>query len=78
MKKAAFFDIDGTILDHKNNIPQSTIDGIHKLQKNGNYAFLCTGRTRAYVRNPALLADAGQWWNCRAKRYFTKSWSMVW
>ncbi len=55
MKKAAFFDIDGTILDHKNNIPQSTIDGIHKLQKNGNYAFLCTGRTRAYVRNPALL-----------------------
>lgn len=55
MKKAAFFDIDGTILDHKNYIPQSTVDGIHKLQKSGNYAFLCTGRSRAYVRNPALL-----------------------
>lgn len=55
MKKAAFFDIDGTILDSRNEIPQSTIDGIHKLREKGDYAFLCTGRSRAYVCNPALL-----------------------
>lgn len=55
MKKAAFFDIDGTILDHNNVIPQSTIEGIRQLQDNGNYAFICTGRSRAYVTNPALL-----------------------
>ena len=55
MKKAAFFDIDGTILDHNNVIPKSTVEGIHKLQKKGHYAFLCTGRSRAHVKNPALL-----------------------
>lgn len=55
MKKAAFFDIDGTILDEHNFIPRSTIEGIHRLQENGNYAFLCTGRARAFVKDPVLL-----------------------
>lgn len=55
MKKAAFFDIDGTILDEDNYIPESTVEGIHKLQEKGNYAFLCTGRSRAFVRDKALL-----------------------
>jgi len=55
MKKAAFFDIDGTILDHHNFIPKSTVEGIHKLQANGNYAFLCTGRSRAFIKHPELL-----------------------
>lgn len=55
MKKAAFFDIDGTILDEHNYIPQSTVDGIRRLQAKGNYAFLCTGRTRAFVRRKSLL-----------------------
>jgi len=56
MKKAVFFDIDGTLLDEKNYIPASTVDSIHKLQEAGNYAFLCTGRTKAYVRDEALLS----------------------
>lgn len=56
MKKAVFFDIDGTILDEKNYIPKSTVEAIHKLQARGNYAFLCTGRSRAFVKNKALLA----------------------
>lgn len=55
MKKAAFFDIDGTILDEHNHIPQSTVEGIHKLQAKGNYAFLCTGRARAHVQRKELL-----------------------
>lgn len=56
MKKAVFFDIDGTILDADNYIPESTVSGIHALQKKGNYAFLCTGRSRAFVKTKALLA----------------------
>ncbi len=55
MKQAVFFDIDGTMWDHTNFIPQSTIEGIHKLRKNGVHAFVCTGRSRAYVKNPELL-----------------------
>ena len=55
MKQAVFFDIDGTMWEHTNFIPQSTIEGIHKLRKNGVHAFLCTGRSRAYVKNPELL-----------------------
>lgn len=55
MKKAVFFDIDGTLMDHHNFIPESTKDGIHKLQEKGSYAFLCTGRSRAFVRHPAIL-----------------------
>ena len=56
MKKAAFFDIDGTILDGKNYIPASAVEGIHRMQAAGNYAFLCTGRSRAYVQHKELLA----------------------
>jgi len=55
MKKAAFFDIDGTILDRENYIPPGTVEGIRLMQQRGNYAFLCTGRTKAYVANRELL-----------------------
>lgn len=33
--KAAFFDIDGTVLDSQNFIPESTVEGIRKLQEKG-------------------------------------------
>jgi len=55
LKKAVFFDIDNTIWNAKNEIPESTITAIRELRKNGHYAFLCSGRTRAYIRHPALL-----------------------
>lgn len=54
-RKIAFFDIDGTIWDYKNFIPESTIRAIRTLRKNGNYAFLCSGRGRCYIRDPALF-----------------------
>ncbi len=56
MKKAVFFDIDGTLLDAHNYIQPSAIAGIHRIQEAGNYAFICTGRTRAFVNEPNLLA----------------------
>ncbi len=55
MQKAVFFDIDGTILDSHNFIPASTVEGIHKLQEKGSFAFLCTGRSKAFIKHKALL-----------------------
>lgn len=43
-KKLAFFDIDGTLLDHDKKLPQSTIDTIRKLQDTGVYCAIATGR----------------------------------
>ena len=55
MKKAVFFDIDGTIWNEKMQIPESTREALKKLKDNGHYAFLCTGRSRSNIRSPKLL-----------------------
>lgn len=54
-RRAVFFDIDGTLWDFRNQIPQSTVEAIRRLRQNGTLAFLCSGRTRAYITNPVLL-----------------------
>lgn len=54
--KVVFFDIDGTIWDRSNHIPESTIRAIKLLKDNGHKAFICTGRTKSYITNPDLLA----------------------
>lgn len=56
MRKAVFFDIDGTLWDFHNVIPDSTVRAIRLLRENGHYAFICSGRARAYIQEPALLA----------------------
>jgi Cof subfamily protein (haloacid dehalogenase superfamily) len=58
MKKAVFFDIDGTIWDQKMEIPPSTIEGIRALRAKGNYAFICSGRSRCAIQ-PQKLLDIG-------------------
>ena len=55
MKKAVFFDIDGTLWDKHMNIAPSTIEAVRKLRENGHYAFICSGRSRANIRSPKLL-----------------------
>lgn len=55
MKKAVFFDIDGTIWDRKQVIPDSTRVAIKQLRENGVYTFICSGRTPAFIKNPELL-----------------------
>lgn len=54
-RKAIFFDIDGTIWDRNNWIPDSTIRAIRVLREKGHLTFICTGRTRGYIQNPKLL-----------------------
>lgn len=56
MKKAVFFDIDGTIWNENMQIPESTKTALKKLKEQGHYTFLCTGRSRCNVRSAELLA----------------------
>lgn len=48
-KKAVFFDADGTICDIKKGVPESAVEAVEQLRKNGHEAWLCTGRSRAFV-----------------------------
>ncbi|MBR4754316.1 MAG: Cof-type HAD-IIB family hydrolase [Lachnospiraceae bacterium] len=48
-QKAVFFDIDGTIYNFKVGVQDSTRRAIEKLRENGHLAFVCTGRSRAYI-----------------------------
>jgi hypothetical protein len=54
-RKALFFDIDGTIWNVYNEIPESTVRAMHCLHENGHKIFLCSGRTKAYIHHPKLL-----------------------
>lgn len=54
-KSIVFFDVDGTIWDYKQEIPESTVKAIRMLREQGHYAFLCTGRTKATIRRKELL-----------------------
>lgn len=50
MIKIAFFDIDGTLFSFKTHgMPQSTIDSLHALQRNGVKVFVASGRERALI-----------------------------
>lgn len=55
MKKAVFFDIDGTLWDYRNIVPESTKQAIHQLNENGVYTFINTGRSRAFITHPNIL-----------------------
>ncbi len=56
MRKAVFFDIDGTLWDEHSFIPESTREAVRKLRENGALAFICSGRTRGFIRNERLLS----------------------
>lgn len=56
MKKAVFFDLDGTIWDENASIPDSTKEAIRLLKENGVAVFICTGRCGAYITSKELLA----------------------
>ena len=55
MKKAVFFDIDGTLWNQQMQIPESTVSAVQQLRENGHYAFICSGRSRANIRDQRLL-----------------------
>ena len=55
-KKLLFFDIDGTIWDWKNMIPESTREAIRRSREKGNFVFLNSGRSRGFIQNNDLLS----------------------
>ena len=49
--KAAFFDIDGTLLPfHAKALPESTVQALAALRKNGVKTFIATGARRCTCR----------------------------
>ena len=54
MKKIIFLDVDGTIVDYDNRIPDSAKIAIQQSRKNGHLVFLCTGRSKAEMPNKIL------------------------
>lgn len=57
MKKAIFFDIDGTLIDCVNGLTDITPKvkkAIKKLQSDGNYVFIATGRPYAFLSESLL------------------------
>lgn len=55
MKKAVFFDIDGTLLEMGKPVLESTVSTIRKLRENGHLAFICSGRARVMIPEDPIL-----------------------
>ena len=55
-KSAVFFDIDGTIWDFRQKMPESVPDMMRRLKENGHLAFLCSGRSRGNIIDHRLHA----------------------
>ncbi len=54
-KKTIFFDIDGTLINEKKEVPVSTVDTLQKLKDAGHHIFICTGRTKCML--PKVVTD---------------------
>ncbi len=49
MRKILFIDVDGTLVDYENKLPDSAVTAIRKARRNGHKVYICTGRSRAEV-----------------------------
>ena len=48
-KKMIFIDVDGTLVNYENKLPDSAVTAIRKARKNGHKVYICTGRSEAEV-----------------------------
>lgn len=48
-KKIIFLDVDGTLVDYENRLPESAVEAIRKARKNGHRVYISTGRSKAEV-----------------------------
>lgn len=49
MSKIIFLDVDGTLVDYENRLPESAVTAIRGARKNGHRVYICTGRSKAEV-----------------------------
>lgn len=48
-EKIIFIDVDGTLLNYENKLPDSARNAIREARKNGHKVYICTGRSKAEV-----------------------------
>lgn len=53
-KKIIFLDVDGTLVNYDNYLPESAIEAIHAAQAKGNLVYTVTGRSKAEMYQPIL------------------------
>lgn len=49
MPKIIFLDVDGTLTDYENRLPQSAVDAVRAARAKGHRVYLCTGRSKAEI-----------------------------
>lgn len=55
-----FLDVDGTLVDYHNHIPESAVKAIRQARENGHLIYVCTGRSKAECnQNYGTLAWMG-------------------
>ena len=52
MRRIILLDVDGTLVDYENNLPDSAVEAIRKARANGHKVYICTGRSKAEVYPP--------------------------
>lgn len=43
-------DVDGTLVDYHNHIPESAVKAIRQARENGHLIYVCTGRSKAEMQ----------------------------
>ena len=54
-EKILFLDVDGTLVDYENHLPESAVKAVREARRNGHRVYICTGRSKAEVY-PAIWA----------------------
>lgn len=49
MGKIIFLDVDGTLVDYENRLPDSAAEAVRRARANGHRVYICTGRSKAEV-----------------------------
>ena len=49
MGKIIFLDVDGTLVDYENQLPDSAVAAVRRARENGHRVYICTGRSRAEI-----------------------------
>lgn len=53
-KKIIFLDVDGTLVNYDNYLPDSAVEAIHAAQAKGNLVYTVTGRSKAEMYPPIV------------------------
>ncbi len=48
-KKVILIDVDGTLVDYENHLPNSAVTAVRRARERGHLVYICTGRSRSEV-----------------------------